>query len=60
MTSRSVLVPMISALALAAAIGHALDRRRRQRGRALLLGIDQARARATLEYYNSVHDPTSG
>lgn len=60
MTFRSVLVSTISALALAAAIGHALDRHRRQRQRAVLLGVDQARARATLDYYNSVHDPMSG
>lgn len=56
----TVIVPAISVLVLAAAVGLVFDLSRGRGQRTALLGADEARARATLDYYNRVHDSMSG
>ena len=60
MTRWVMLLPPISVLALAAAVGLVLDVSRGRQQRAALLAADEARARATLDYYNRVHDSMTG
>lgn len=60
MTVWTVLGPAVSVLALAAAVGLVVDLIQGRHQRTVLLGADQTRARATLDYYNHVHDSMSG
>jgi hypothetical protein len=52
---------VVSLVVLPSLLGFAFDRLRRNRSRLpLALTADQGRARATLTYYNEVHDSHTG
>jgi hypothetical protein len=53
-------LPFLTLLVLAAVLGLLSDHRRSRLRREYLLRTNQNRAKASLEYYNAVHDSVTG